>query len=273
MSPEAPLGPIESGKLVLDVLGSGSAHPTAERDTTSLLVGSNDGYSLLECPGGIVHKLARRGLQPADLRRVILSHDHVDHVYGLPHLMQALAIAGKTAELEIAAPAQCLDTVRAMIATHRLDRAHHPPLRALEIGLEEGFEVPPSGSTRVRFAPANHGRDTVAVRFDVADASLCYSGDTSRCDTVARLARGADMLLHDCGGPHRLRADFGEGHASALEAGEIAAAAGVGCLVLLHLGVSEPTLVEECGREAAGVFGGEVLVASDGARWRLPRAD
>ncbi|MGD8331009.1 MAG: MBL fold metallo-hydrolase, partial [Acidobacteriota bacterium] len=117
------------------------------------------------------------------------------------------------------------------------------------------------------------GRDTVAVRFDVVDASLCYSADTRRCDNVARLALGADMLLHDCAGPQRLSERFSDGHSSAREAGEIAAAAGVSCLVLLHLGVSEPTLVEECGREAAGVFGGEVIVASDGARWRLPRAD
>jgi ribonuclease Z len=271
ISADPSAGPCGPGELLIDLLGSGSAVPTAERDTTSLLIGAPDGYSLLECPGGIVHKLARRGLRPADLRRLILSHDHVDHVYGFPHLMHALAISGERAPLEVAAPAQCLHTVRAMVAAHRLDRPHYPPIREVEIALREGFALPGSGATRIRCAPAQHGRETVSVRFDGTGegtgASLCYSADTRPCEALARLARGADVLLHDCGGPHRLRERFGESHASAREAGQAAANATVGRLVLLHLSVSEPTLVEECRREAADAFGGEVMVASDGTRW------
>lgn len=262
-----------SGELLIDVLGSGGAVPTADRDTTSLLIGAADGYSLLECPGGIVHKLARRGRRPVDLRRLILSHDHVDHVYGFPHLMHALAIAGERDPIEVAAPAQCLQTVRAMIATHRLDRSHYPPTREIEIPLIEGFEFPERGAVRIRCSPAHHGRDTVSVRFDGAAASLCYSADTQPCAELVRLAQGADVLLHDCAGPHRLGERFADSHASAREAGQVAAAAGVDRLVLLHIGVGEPTLVEECLREAAEAFGGEVAVASDGARWRVGGGD
>lgn len=275
MSPPGPTPPgaelPDAGTLRVDVLGSGTGHPTALRDTTSLLVGGGDGWSLIDCPGSVVHKLARLGLSPSSLRRVILTHNHVDHVYGLPHLLHALAIAAETEALELAAPAQTLATVRDLVTAHGLEGERYPRLELVELALEEDIELDAGGGARIRFAPAEHGRDTVSVRFDAGEgAALCHSSDTRPCDALVRLARGADMLFHDCGGPHRLRERFAANHSSAREAGQTAEAAGVDLLVLLHLGVDRSELVEECVAEARGAFGGQVVAASDGARWRLP---
>jgi ribonuclease Z len=86
---------------------------------------------------------------------------------------------------------------------------------------------------------------------------------------VAALARHADLLLHDCGGPHRLREDFAANHSSAREAGEIAAVAGAAGLVLVHLGVAEEPLLAECLEEAKAAFTGPVELGRDGARYAI----
>jgi ribonuclease Z len=270
MPSDAPDDAIGRRTLTVDLLGSGSGFPTAQRDTTSLLVGAAEGWTLIDCPGSVVHKLAARGVRPADLRRVILTHNHVDHVYGFPHLVHALAIEGAVNRLEVDAPAQTLQTVAAMVRAHALAGAGYPRLELVEIALEEGREIVRSEGLRIRSAPACHGRDTVALRFDVAGASVCHSSDTRPCAVVERLARGVDMLFHDCAGPHRLRGSFADNHSSAREAARAAAAAEARVLVLLHLGVRDEELVQECEREAREHFAGTVLAAVDGARWKLP---
>lgn len=254
----------------MHVLGSGSGYPTTDRDTSSLLIGAPDGWTLIDCPGSVVYKLARLGVAPADLRRVILTHNHVDHVYGLPHLIHALAIAGAREPLEVAAPRQTLATVAAMVAAHRLEGERYPRVAGIEIALEERTEIDVAAGTTIRVAPAAHGRDTVAVRFDAGEASVCHSSDTTPSPAVVRLARGADMLFHDCAGPHRMRAGFSSSHSSAREAAEAAADAEVSRLVLMHLGALDNTVLEECVREAESGFSGEVILAHDGATWVLP---
>jgi len=255
--------------LELHLLGSGAALPTAARDTTSLLVRGPDGWSLIDCPGAVVHKLARLGLRPADLRRLLITHDHVDHVYGLAHLLHAIAVAGAPEALEIHGPPAALERVGAIVAAHGLEGDRYPTLRLRPIEMEEGFEVVASDGMRIVAAPTAHGRDTAALRLEAEGASLCHSSDTRPCAAVAALARHADLLLHDCGGPHRLREDFAANHSSAREAGEIAAAAGAAGLVLMHLGVAEEPLLAECLEEAATAFAGPVELGCDGARYAI----
>ena len=77
------------------------------------------------------------------------------------------------------------------------------------------------------------------------------------------LARGAGLLLHDCGGVHRERSEFDHSHSSALEAGQIASAAGVGKLVLIHLSEDVDRQAKELIAEAGGAFVGEIVLAYD----------
>jgi ribonuclease Z len=200
---------------------------------------------------------------------VILTHDHVDHVYGLPHLLQALKIGGYEDELELYAPPQTLATVDDMLAAHRQRRPGYPRLQARPVDGAGEVEITSAGVT-LRFAPMRHGRDTVAVRCDAGEGSVCHSADTAPCAELARLARDVGLLLHDCAGPQRLHESFAGVHSSAREAGEAARAARAGALALIHLGVADNALVEECVAEARAAFDGPVSAACDGDRWRLP---
>jgi ribonuclease Z len=261
---------VAHGELVVEVLGAGSGHPTATRDTSSLLIGSAEGWTAVECPGSIVHKLEARGLTMGSLYRLILTHKHIDHVYGFPHLVHAMAIEGQRKEIHLFAPAETLAIVEEIVAVHELVDDWYPVIRCTEIPVTEPGEILSLSGLRITTTGVAHTCDTVALRFETEAAAICYSSDTRPCAAVTRLATGADILLHDCGGPHRLRSAFSAGHSSALEAGNVATDAGVGKLVLMHLGARDEATLKECQLEAQTAFGGPVDLAMDGMRWVFP---
>jgi ribonuclease Z len=83
---------------------------------------------------------------------------------------------------------------------------------------------------------------------------IVYSGDTKPSRGIIRLAAGAEVLIHDCtlDSTHStLASDFG--HSTAKEAAEVAKAAKVGILYLVHISprYEDPGILE---KEARRVF-------------------
>jgi ribonuclease BN (tRNA processing enzyme) len=116
------------------------------------------------------------------------------------------------------------------------------------------FELGPFEVTLARTA---HPIECYAIRLTVDGRSLVYTGDTGPSQAVIALARGADVLLAEAAHPP------GPGFPAALhltgrDAGEHAAAAGVGRLLLTHI----PAWVDEIGQlfAASAVFSETELV-------------
>ena len=115
-------------------------------------------------------------------------------------------------------------------------------------------------------APVDHPVEAYAVRVEHGGRSLVYSGDTGPCAALVELAAGADVLLCEASWPHVVPGRWTEPpgglHMSGRQAGEHAAAAGVGRLLLTHV----PTWCDPAAllAEAQERFDGPVeLVAPD----------
>ena len=134
------------------------------------------------------------------------------------------------------------------------------------VDLTEGAHAFDLGPFSVRTSPNEHGAmPNFAVRVDAARGrSIVYSSDTRPCDAVVALARGADTLVHDAtySERHKSRAG-GHAHSTAAEAGEVAARARVGRLILTHIGAEYHDDVEALAAEARERFTGEVEVARE----------
>lgn len=76
----------------ITLLGSAATLAGPENDSIYLLLESKAGDILLDCGGSPPHKLAQIGADLGRIRGVLLTHDHSDHVYGLPLLVQALML-------------------------------------------------------------------------------------------------------------------------------------------------------------------------------------
>lgn len=90
---------------------------------------------------------------------------------------------------------------------------------------------------------------------------LAYSGDSGPCPALVELAVGADLFLCEAD-IDRNRSSERQVHLTPEDAGAIAERAGVGELLVTHVG---PTLTPESATErAAAVFGGRTATVREG---------
>ena len=243
----------------LIVLGTAASVPNAEHDTVSLLLRGPGWAVLIDCGGSPLHKLARLGVEPDQIRAVVLTHRHADHIYGLSILVQGLWLGGREAPLPIYGPAETLDVARDLLALFSLAEREdmfnivwHP------VPLRQGRTVLEVEGVRIRAAPTVHGDvQTLALRFEntATGRSVVYSADTKPCEAVVQLAAGTDLLIHEATGDYY-------NHSSPAGAAQVAREAGVERLALIHYPVVGVNL--ERWRAGAEGFPGPVSLAQDG---------
>ncbi|MCX9190103.1 MBL fold metallo-hydrolase [Carbonactinospora thermoautotrophica] len=214
----------------LTILGCAGSFPAPDSPCSCYLVEA-DGYRLLLDLGtGALGNLQQHiGLDEVDA--VLLSHLHADHCLDLCgyYVVRTYHPDGPLPRIPVYGPAGTAD---------RMARAYDLPLdpgmrkvfdfRTLVPG---GFEL---GPFTIRADHVNHPVEAFAFRVEYGGRSLVYSGDTGESDALVRLASRADLMLCE--------ASFQDGrdtardlHLNGREAGEHAARAGVGRLVLTHI--------------------------------------
>jgi ribonuclease Z len=101
------------GPVHLTFLGTSAGTPTRDRNVTSqALCFDNGAVWLLDCGEGTQHQIMRAGIKPPRIERVLLTHLHGDHCYGLPGLLGSIAVCGRTEPLRISGPKGVGELVR-----------------------------------------------------------------------------------------------------------------------------------------------------------------
>jgi ribonuclease BN (tRNA processing enzyme) len=126
-------------------------------------------------------------------------------------------------------------------------------------------------------------KPALGYRFDCKDRSIAFSGDTAASVEVAKMAKGADVLVHEAmyvpaletyirgeiakGRPIKfedLMAHMNADHTPVEEVGRIAQEAGIKTLVLSHLIPAFDSITDDTWRApAAKYFKGEIIVGKD----------
>jgi len=227
---------------------------------------------LVDAGDGAVAQMAKAGLRIGAVRAVFLSHLHFDHIGGMLAVIGLRAQLGTPGTLTIYGPPGTQELVDGLLTAAgpalragwgfpgqswetdvvavELDDGDSITLDALQVTVAENthFSVP-DGDTSPRSAVS------LSYRFDAADRSIVYSGDTGPSDTLVELARGADLLISEMiddelalagmrppGAPAPpadqpptvLEWHMDAHHMTPVQVGELASAAGVGRLVITH---------------------------------------
>jgi ribonuclease BN (tRNA processing enzyme) len=140
------------------------------------------------------------------------------------------------------------------------------------------------GVIKVTAVAVTHGRavPALAYRFDTADGSVAFSGDTTVNDDLIALAQGADILVHHVADLGYLERHGITGaalvrmaalHTDVTDVGSVAERAGVHELILSHFLPAEPDAITaaEWAKRAGQGFSGRTTAGSDGLRRTLPR--
>ena len=141
------------------------------------------------------------------------------------------------------------------------------------------------GAVRVTAVAVMHGRavPALAYRFDTADGSVVFSGDTAVNDDLITLAQGADILVHQVAdlsylGRHGFTGAALERmaalHTDVTEVGGVAERARVRELILSHYLPAEPDAITDAdwAQRAGQGFSGTTTAGRDGLRRTLPGA-
>jgi ribonuclease BN (tRNA processing enzyme) len=166
-------------------------------------------------------------------------------------------------------------------------------VRAIDIAIPARTEGSPrapllvfdDGVVRVTAVAVTHGHavPALAYRFDTADGSVAFSGDTTVNDDLIALARGADILVHHVADLGYLERHGTTGsalermaalHTDVNDVGSVAQRAGVGELILSHYLPAELDAITdvEWAQRAGQGFSGTTTAGRDGLRRTLPRA-
>jgi ribonuclease Z len=235
----------------LTFLGSSAAVPAIGHDNPYLALEGEDSALLIDCGGSPLVKLQLAGIDPSRLGHVIFTHRHPDHMYGFPILMLDLWLLGQRKPLQVIAEAEGLRTARDLLTIFHSEEweGFRPPLyRQVALTNESvALDLP---DLLITASPTAHLVVSIALKIvnKASGRSVVYSSDTAPCESVVRLARGADVLIHEASGE-------APGHSSAAQAGQVAQRAGVGSLYLIHypaLNADLNALLDEARQEFAG---------------------
>jgi ribonuclease Z len=97
-------------------LGTSGSVPSPERNQSGLLIAAAGQRILIDCGEGTQRQLLRSGAGFRRLRRILLTHAHLDHILGLPGLLATMGLHGRSERLSLMAGPQTLQLVTAFLA-------------------------------------------------------------------------------------------------------------------------------------------------------------
>jgi ribonuclease BN (tRNA processing enzyme) len=246
----------------LTIIGCSGSFPGPESPASSYLLEAEGFRILVDLGNGALGVMQRyAGLFGIDA--ICLSHLHADHCLDLCSYWVARQFApdGPKPRVPVYGPA---GTAERMAQAYGLDP---------EPGMSAAFDFVTLAPGSRRIGPflvttghVNHPVETFGFRVEHGGRVLAYSADTGPSDTLVTLARQADLLL--CEASFLDRPDLPGGlHMSGRQAGEHAARAGAGHLVLTHLVPWNDK--QRSFDEASDAFGGKISLAASGQAFDL----
>ena len=283
----------------------GGPNPTVWRAQASNALIVNGVPYIVDAGDGVTRRLTRAKIGFRDIDTIFITHPHSDHTSGLPALLTVQYDSIRTKPVNVYGPPGTEETVKGILpfldvsAQVRMGDGTRTVMASTlfsghnkEPGLifqDANIKVTAAENSHFHFAAGNpaYGKyKSYALRFDTADRSIVFTGDTGPSDAISALAKGADMLVSEVTSLEEFKAaqmrtgrwqamtpkqqDESirhniEEHVSPKQVGDIAARAGVKTVVLTHLPATADPKDEysRFGELVKKHFSGQVLIAKD----------
>ena len=250
---------------------------------------------VVDCGNGVARQIVQAGLRLNALKSIFITHHHSDHNLDYGNLFYFAWYQSLRDQVNSYGPPPLAEMTKKFFELNSFDidirirdeRKPDPRTLLVPHEIESAGIVMQDDNVKVTCVLADHPPLPVALsyRFDTADRSVVFSGDTRKTDALIDLAKGADVFVCEAqylpgmrevlngavkaGRFDKETADdlFKSVSGNALtvdQAGEVAQAAGVKTLVLSHFvpgngAVPDQVFVDE----ARKAFSGEIIAGRD----------
>lgn len=249
-----------SDRLILLGTAGGPSIKAARAQPSNALIVNGSVY-IIDAGDGVARQMALAGVSPKALRAVFITHNHSDHVADYGTLLLRAWLSGLKEPVDTYGPPPLVEMTKDYLdymewdIKLRIRDEGRIPLA----GLIQPHNIFPAGAgviyqdenVNVTALQVPHGaaKPSYAYRFDTAaGCSIVFSGDTSGSEALIKLAKRADIFVHEVvsldgvkaivqkidPGNEALIQHIVEAHTPAVEVGKAAAQAGVDMLVLNH---------------------------------------
>ena len=256
-------------RVLLTILGCSGSLPGPHGPASGYLVEADGCRLAIELGGGVLAALQAHH-DPFSLDALLFSHLHPDHCADFTTLAVTRRYHThpphdtRARKLPVHAPVEAperfarayAETAEELLTTDLSDVFEFHALADRGVTRVGPFEI-----TAVR---VEHPTESYGFRIAAGRTTLAYTGDTGPCDQLRFLAHDADVLLSEATWTHTGDRPPGR-HLSGVQAGSLAAAAGVGRLLLTH--VAPWTDREAVLAEARSRFEGPAELVSPGAKY------
>ena len=248
--------------IELTVLGAGPAYTSRPGAVgASYLLRAGGDAIVLDLGQGAFTNLAG-AIEPSSLRAVVVSHLHPDHFVDLVPLRHYL--------LWDFDPPRRVAVLGPAGLAERIDALHDEvgfAAASLDIAALGGPGVRTLGSFALEARLVRHTDESYGFRVTAGDGpGLVYSGDCGDADDLRPLIHPGDTLLSEASfGTEPVAA--GSEHLNAADVGRVAAATGVGRVLLTHLLMGHDR--EATGAVARDLAGVDVSLVDPGDRFSI----
>lgn len=225
--------------MKLYLLGTGASVSDPHRTVTMLAVQAEKPTGelstiVIDCGGDVIQRLLACSIDLDTIDHFIITHEHADHASGFTLMMQKLWLAGRRRAVPVCGNEAAIAQVRRVwdaFDTESWKEKGLPDIEWNAFAHEEEARVLENDTWDVTATPAAHTVPTAGLRVvhRPTNRTLAYSCDTAPHEPIVRLARDADVLVHEANG------EMPGVHSSAEEAAQVAAKAAAHRLLLVHL--------------------------------------
>ena len=244
--------------LELVFLGVNGSVQERESGNVSLIV-SDGKYSVLVDASVNLQEAVNRQVDA-----IILTHEHIDHIYGLPSFLHQSWLVGRTKPLTIYADEKFLPKAKALVDFFGLREKKgmfEINFESLSSGFgfggscsdgscSDGLEVSALEISALEISAfrTDHTDCSIGLVFKCGDKKVVYTCDTLPITSPPSSWNGADILIHEA---TDVKESLHGKHSSGYDAGVLATKIGAKRLMLCHL---------PCDSDGVGGLGGKQAV-------------
>lgn len=261
--------------MILTFLGTGNALPSAERSNTALILAEqrNQNVIMIDCGGDPFRNLIRNNIAAQQIDALIITHAHIDHIGGLPSLIESLRIAGRTAPLPIFGISHVLDIAQRLLDVYSFELTLAAWPFAITFHEIAAGQTSTVGDFSVLPMKTMHTVPSIGLRIQSSNTTngplFAYTSDTMNIPELLDIARDASLFIAE--------ATYFKGmedeaafvrHMTVQQAALIAEQAHASALGLVHLSVRHAD-ENRIYHEAHATYGGKLIIPRDNETYTI----